>query len=151
MARFYSRKKGKSGSKKPLQDRKLTWIRYKKKEVEILVIKLAKEGHSQSKIGLILRDTYGVPDVKSITGKRISQILKDRNQQSEIPEDLLSLMRKYVAVKKHIEDNHKDETAKRGLELTNSKIKRLVKYYKKSGRLAADWKYNPENIRMYVE
>ena len=48
-------------------------------------------------------------------------------------------------------ENRKDQTAKRGLELTNSKIQRLVKYYKSSGKLAADWKYDSKKMRFYVE
>ena len=66
---MYSRKKGKSGSTKPIKKAKKTWIRYSGKEIEQLVVKLAKAGNSMSKIGVILRDTYGVPDVKLIPSK----------------------------------------------------------------------------------
>ena len=49
------------------------------KEVESLVLKLAKSEKKSAQIGLMLRDTYGIPSVKAITGKRINQILKDNN------------------------------------------------------------------------
>ena len=52
---------------------------------------------------------------------------------------------------KHMTKNHKDTTALRGIQLTESKIKRLVKYYKRSGRLPEDWKYEPDKIRLYLE
>ena len=71
MARMHSRKKGKSGSKKPLKKVKKVWLRYSDKEVEQLIIKLAKQGNTQSKIGIMLRDTYGVPDVKIILNKKL--------------------------------------------------------------------------------
>ena len=71
MARMHSRKKGKSGSKKPV-NKTYTWMSYKPKEIELLVLKLAKEGKSASEAGIILRDTYGIPDIKSITKKSVS-------------------------------------------------------------------------------
>ena len=42
-------------------------------------------------------------------------------------------------------------TSKRGLQLTQSKIMRLIKYYKKNKRLAADWKFSPDRLKMYLE
>lgn len=151
MARMYSRNKGKSGSSKPLVDKKLTWMSYKSKEVEMLVAKLAKEGKTSSQVGLFLRDTYGIPDVKKITGESITQIMARRDLAPVLPEDLLALMRKSVAVQKHFESNKKDMTSKRGIQLTDAKIRRLVKYYKRTNKLPADFKYNSSNLRMYLE
>jgi len=151
MAKMHSRKKGKSGSKRPLKPSKPTWLRYNPKEIEMLVIKLAKEGKTSSEIGLVLRDTYGVPDVKSLTGKSISQMLAEKKLTPELPDDLIALMKKSIAIRKHLEANKKDEAAKRGLLLTESKIRRLLKYYKRIGRLAVDWKYDPAKLKMYTE
>lgn len=117
----------------------------------MLVIKLAKEGKTSSEIGLVLRDTYGVPDVKSLTGKSISQMLAEKKLTPELPDDLIALMKKSIAIRKHLEANKKDEAAKRGLLLTESKIRRLLKYYKRIGRLAVDWKYDPAKLKMYTE
>ena len=150
MARMHSRKRGKSGSKKPLKKTVPVWLTYKANEVELLIAKLAKEGKSSSEIGTILRDTYGVPDVMTLCKKKISDILKEKNLAQELPEDLTALIRKLVAIRKHMEANRKDQTAKRGLQLTDSKIRRLVKYYKKSSRLAIGWKYDPERIRLLI-
>ena len=135
MARKYSRSKGKAGSKRPARKTLPTWVRYKPKEVELLIVKLAKDGKTPSQIGLFLRDTYGIPDVKRLTKKKITSVLEERKLLKEIPEDLMSAIRKSVLVRKHLEENKKDQTAKRGLELAESKIRGLIKYYKKTGKL----------------
>jgi small subunit ribosomal protein S15 len=151
MARMYSRKKGKAGSTKPLRKTAPSWVRYGAKEIEMLIIKLAKEGNAPSKIGLILRDNYGIPLSKQITGKKITRILKEKNLLQKFPEDLLALIKRSIAVRKHLEKNSKDETAVRGLTLTENKIKALAKYYKKIKKLPVDWKYEPKKIRLYLE
>jgi small subunit ribosomal protein S15 len=147
---MHSRAKGKSSSKKPVKKSVSSWVRYKPKEAELLIVKLAKDGKSSSHIGLILRDTYGIPDVKTLMKKKISRILKEKKLLHEIPEDLMFLMKKAIAVKKHLEANHKDTTANRGLQLTESKINRLTKYYKKTGKLPREWKYEPDRLRLYI-
>ena len=43
MARMHSRKRGKAGSKKPMKKVLPLWVRYKAKELELLIVKLAKE------------------------------------------------------------------------------------------------------------
>lgn len=151
MARMHSRKKGKSRSTKPSDPKKPAWLTQNAKETELLIMKHAKEGKSASQIGLFLRDEYGIPSVKIVTGKTISQILEEKNASPELPDDLMALIRRAVFIKKHLEANHKDMTAKRGLQLTESKIKRLADYYKDSKRLSMDWKYDPERIKLYVE
>ena len=150
MARMHSRKKGKSGSKHPPRMSPPPWVEYKKEEVEALVVKLGKEGVSSSLIGLILRDQYGIPDVKLITGKKITEILEDNGMKPKYPEDLLNLIRKAVRIRKHLEENKKDYHSKRGLELTESKIKRLVKYYRRTKKLPEDWRYDPEKAALIV-
>ncbi|MFH1505842.1 MAG: 30S ribosomal protein S15 [archaeon] len=150
MARMHSRKKGVSGSKRPAKKSVPSWSKYKSKEIELLIVKYAKEGKKPSQIGLYLRDEYGIPDVTLITKKTISDILRDKKLLEEIPEDLMALIRKAVLIKKHLEENHKDMPAKRGMQLTESKIRRLVKYYKRTNKLPADWKYDPEKIKLYI-
>ncbi|RLE38734.1 30S ribosomal protein S15 [Candidatus Woesearchaeota archaeon] len=150
MARMHSRAKGKSSSKKPVES-KASWVRYKPKEMEIIIQRLGKEGKSAAQIGLIMRDVYGIPDIKKLTGKRISKILSDKGLLPELPDDLLALIRKSVKIRKHLEANHKDQPSIRGLTLTESKIFRLVKYYKRSGRLPSDWKYDPKQVKILAE
>jgi len=150
MARMHSGAKGKSGSKKPGVKTAPSWMRYNAKEVEVLVAKLGKDKYSSSMIGMILRDKYGVPDVKLVTKKTIMQILKEKKQAPEIPEDLISLIKSNVSLRKHLETNKKDQVAKRGLILNDSKIRRLVKYYIQTEKLPADWKYDPERFKILV-
>lgn len=149
MARMHSRKKGKSGSKKPVK-KNVEWVEYKPKEVEDLVLKYAKQGMQSAKIGIILRDQYGIPSVKLITKKTISQILKDNGVYSKIPEDLFNLLKRSVELRKHLEKNKKDYQSYRGLELTESKIRRLAKYYIRRGILPQGWKYDPEKAKLLI-
>ena len=151
MARMHSRAKGISGSKKPLKKTLTTWVRYKPKEVELLIGKMAKDGKTSSEIGLVLRDTYGIPDVKTLTGKNITKILAEKKLTAEVPEDLRALIKKAAMIRKHMEDNKQDKPALRGLQLTESKINRLVKYYKGTGRLPIKWKYDPRKASTYLE
>ncbi|MBT6774582.1 30S ribosomal protein S15 [Candidatus Woesearchaeota archaeon] len=150
MARMHSRDKGKSGSTKPAK-KIPSWAPYKEKEVEKLVIKFSKAGKSTSEIGMILRDAYGINSVKALTSKKVNQILEENGLVKILPEDLLNLIRKMVDVKAHFDKNRQDMTSKRGLQLTQSKIMRLIKYYKKNKRLAADWKFSPDRLKMYLE
>ena len=90
MAKMHSRKRGRSGSKKPLHKTKPSWLRMKEKELELLIVKLAKEGKSSSVIGLELRDSYGIPDVKTVTGKRIQEILKEKGHEQLAIESALA-------------------------------------------------------------
>tara|TARA_Y100000310_G_C20571076_1_gene758070 strand:- start:804 stop:1256 length:453 start_codon:yes stop_codon:yes gene_type:complete len=147
MAKMHSRVKGKSGSKKPLNSKVPKWAR-KAKDVETLVVKLSKQGMISAQVGLVLRDSYGVPSVKLITGKSITQILSDNKINSELPEDLKNLIKRAIQIRKHLENNNKDKVSKRGLQLTESKIRRLQKYYKERGVLASDWNYNPEKAQL---
>jgi len=151
MGRMHSRAKGKSGSKKPIKKTTPSWVKYTPKEVELLVIKYAKEEMKGSVIGLHLRDQYGIPSVKTVTGKTISQILKEKKLEPELPEDLMALIKKSVLLTKHQEENKKDQSSKRGLQLTNSKIRRLVKYYKETKKLPMDWSYDPARFKMYAQ
>jgi small subunit ribosomal protein S15 len=150
MARMYSRKKGKSKSRKP-ETNSATWVTYSDKEVEKLVLKYQKVGHSSSEIGIVLRDKYGIGDVKTITGKRINKILEEKGVVRKLPEDILNLIKRMVALKAHLDKNKKDQAAKRGLLLTDSKIRRLSKYYIKSKKLPKDWKLNRDRLKMYLE
>jgi small subunit ribosomal protein S15 len=151
MARMHSRAKGKSGSHKPVKKVTPSWLKYSPKEVELLVVKYAKEEMKASVIGLHLRDQYGIPSVKTVTGKSISQILKEKKLEPELPEDLMALIRKSVLLTKHMAENKKDYSSKRGLFLTNSKIRRLTKHYKKTKKLPQDWSYDPERFKMYAQ
>lgn len=150
MARMHSRAKGKSGSKKPAK-RIPSWAPYKGKDVEKLVVKYAKTGKSTSEVGMILRDKYGINSVKALTGKSVGAIIAENNVGKKLPDDILALIQKMISAKQHFEHNKQDMTAKRGMQLTESKIRRLTKYYKREGILPADWSLDMERLKMYLE
>lgn len=151
MARMHSRKKGKSGSTRPMKTSPPTWVDYSPKELDALIVKLAKKGESPSRIGTILRDQHGVPLIKTMNRKKITQILTENGVKPEIPEDLMNLLRRAVDLNRHNTANHKDMSSKRGMQLTEAKIRRLANYYKRTGRLPEDWKYNLDQAKLIVK
>ena len=125
---------------------KPSWLNYTKEEVEKLIIKLAKKGSTQSNIGLILRDQYGIPDVKFFNLR-----IKDVVEKKEIPEDLFNLLKKVVVMYNHLEANKKDKKGKHRIQLIESKIRRLAKYYKRKNVLPSDWKYDIKKVKLIVK
>ena len=140
MARMHARKRGKSSSKHPVERIHPEWS-LKPEEIEEKIIKLAEEGKPPAMIGLILRDVYGVPDVKAALGKKLSKVLAEHGLAPEIPEDLSNLIERRNNLKKHLEKHPKDLHNRRRLQLIEAKINRLVKYYKREGRLPEKWSY----------
>ncbi len=133
--------KGKSHQIRPVSKRPPSWCKYQPEEVEALVIKLAKEGNSTSRIGTILRDQYSIPLAKPITGKTITKILKEVQLAPTIPEDLANLMKKAGSLGAHYEKNRTDLHNKRALQIIEAKIHKLSRYYKRIGILPKNWKY----------
>jgi len=109
-------------------------------DVEEHVCKLAKKGLTPSQIGVILRDSSGIPAVKSVTGSKILRLLKKNGLAPEIPEDLYMLIKKAVSVRKHMERNRADKDSKFRLILIRSRIHRLARYYRTTRKLHAAWK-----------
>lgn len=144
------RKKGKSHSTRPANPIVPKWVTYDPEELEEIIVDLARKGYSPSVIGVILRDQFGVPLVKPILGKTVTQVLKERCISMVVPEDLFRLMDKAVNLRRHVSEHPKDTHAKKGLIDLESKIRRLVNYYKKVGELPPDWQYNPEQAKLIV-
>ena len=140
------KEKGKSHSTRPVSKRPPVWCRYQPEEVEALVIKLTKEGYNANMIGIILRDQYGIPLVKAITGKSITQIQREAGLAPPIPIDLDSLLKKAARIRAHLEKNRNDLYNKRSLQLVESKIRRLAEYYKKEGILPENWRYEARTM-----
>ena len=92
-------------------------------------------------IGTILRDQHAVPDVRLVTGERISETLERNGVGGKYPEDMMNLMRQALRMIDHLNSNHKDLHNRRQLELTESRIRRLAKYYIGTGKLDSDWTY----------
>jgi small subunit ribosomal protein S15 len=133
--------KGKSHPIRPVSKRPPSWCKYQPEEVESLIVKLAKEGNSPSRIGTILRDQYAVPLAKPIIGKRVMKVLKENNLAPSMPEDLASLLKKAESLALHLEKNRTDLYNRRALQLIEAKIHKLSRYYKHKGILPSGWKY----------
>ncbi|KAL0304155.1 UNVERIFIED_CONTAM: 40S ribosomal protein S13 [Sesamum radiatum] len=101
-----------------------SWLKISSQDVEDNICKFAKRGMTPSQIGVILRDSHG-----------IAQALHQK-----IPEDLYHLIKKAVAIRKHLERNRKDKDSKFRLILVESRIHRLARYYKKTKKLPPVWK-----------
>ena len=139
-----SKIKGKSHSMRPVESGAPKWVKATSEEVESLIIEFAKKGIPPSQIGVILRDQYGIPLAKQITGKKVCETLSEKNLAPDIPEDLFNLIKHASRIRRHLEEHPKDMSSKRGLQLLESKINRLAKYYTSVGKLPHDWKYSPE-------
>ncbi len=151
MSRMHSGGKGRSGSSKPGVSEAPGWSASDKTDVEDLIVSLAREGHSTAMIGTILRDQHAVPDARLVTGERISHTLSRNGITNKYPEDMMNLMRRALSLIDHLDGNSKDLHNRRQLELCESKIRRLAKYYKNTGKLNEDWVYKQDQLRLMVE
>lgn len=127
------------------------WSTLSSEEVEELVVKLAKDGKQSATIGLVLRDQYAVPDVRAATGRSITHIMAENDLAPQVPEDLRNLMRRALTLREHLRDNRRDKHNARGLQLMESRIRKLVKYYKRKGTLPYEWKYSEQTAKLLVE
>ncbi|EMS61682.1 putative calcium-binding protein CML7 [Triticum urartu] len=120
MGRMHSRGKGISSSALPYKRTPPSWVKTAVADVDELITKAAKKGQMPSQIGVLLRDQHGLAP--------------------EIPEDLYFLIKKAVAIRKHLERNRKDKDSKFRLILVESRIHRLARYYKRTKKLPPTWK-----------
>ncbi|GAA5908749.1 hypothetical protein JCM5296_005759, partial [Sporobolomyces johnsonii] len=98
-----------AGSALPYKRSAPRWLKISAEEVKEHIFKLARKGLTPSQIGVILRDSHGVAQVKSVTGNKILRILKTNGLAPQIPEDLYHLIKKAVQVRKHLERNRHDK------------------------------------------
>jgi small subunit ribosomal protein S15 len=150
MARLHTRKRGASKSRKPAVKTVPTWVKLSKDEIISLVDKLAREGKTPAAIGQVLRDQYGIPSAKVMTGKRVVKIMEEKGSAPQYPADLMALIRRAVGMHKHLKANKKDTHNTQKLSHVEAKIKRLVKYYR-GNKLPADWKYDPAKAELLVK
>ncbi|RYC54404.1 hypothetical protein CHU98_g11805 [Xylaria longipes] len=93
MGRLHSKGKGISASALPYSRAPPSWSKATPASVEENIIKLARKGATPSQIGVVLRDSHGIAQVKAVTGNKILRILKSNGLAPELPEDLYS---KYI-------------------------------------------------------
>ena len=127
------------------------WVPINATDIEELIVKMAKDGQTSARIGLVLRDQYGVPNVKLATGRTVTEIMTEKGVSPALPEDLSNLMRRAISLNVHLRENRGDISNKRGLQLIESKIRRLERYYKRNGVLPADWKYSLKTAELMLK
>ncbi|HVY01224.1 MAG TPA: hypothetical protein VHA12_00475 [Candidatus Nanoarchaeia archaeon] len=88
------------------------WMKMSAKEVEKLIVDLAKQGNTPEKIGLILRDKHGIPKAK-LVGKKISQVLKEAGITYDTLKNVQE--KRISALDNHIKAHKHDTSAKRSL------------------------------------
>ena len=131
---MHTRRRGSSGSDKPVADEPPEWSDVDNEAIEKRVVELREQGHDPSVIGLKLRDEgvtgTPIPDVQLATGKKVTEILEEHDAAPDLPEDLRNLMERAVRLREHLEENPQDHQNKRALQNTEAKIRRLVSYYR---------------------
>merc|ERR1712146_192473 len=113
------------------------------------MVKMAKRGSSPSQIGVVLRDSFGIPQIKGVTGSKILRILKVNGAAPTIPEDLYHLIKKAVNVRKHIEKFRADRDGKFRLILIESRIHRLARYYRIAKARPPTWRYQSKKAETF--
>lgn len=151
MSRIHSSNRGKASSRRPYPATLPSWVPLDKEEVEEEVLRLAKAGTPPAQIGLALRDTFGVPSTRLLTGKRLAAFLAEKGVKPAVPEDMAALLKRVVHLQAHLERHPRDLSNRRGINLIESKIRRLAHYYKRTGELPADWHYSSETAALMVQ
>jgi small subunit ribosomal protein S15 len=128
-----------------------SWVTMSASEIEEVIVKMAKNGQASAMIGLVLRDQYGVPDIKLATGKTVTEIMKEKGVASALPEDISNLMRRAISLNVHLRKNPGDVSNRRGLNLIEAKIRRLEHYYKDNGVLPENWKYSLSTAELMLK
>jgi small subunit ribosomal protein S13e len=73
MGRMHSNGKGISSSTIPYSRNAPAWLKTTPEQVVDQICKLAKKGATPSQIGVVLRDSHGIAQVRIVTGKTGSQ------------------------------------------------------------------------------
>jgi len=141
MARIHSHRHGKSHQTRPPSKSTPAWVTTTADEARTVILKLAKDGVSPSRIGQTLRDDYGVPLVRPLMGKSLGRVLVEGKAAPKVPQDLQDLIERAQRVQKHLQGHKSDRKNVHSLELVEAKIYRLSKYYKEKGILPSDFKY----------
>jgi small subunit ribosomal protein S15 len=114
-------------------------------------VKLAKGGMNSAQVGTVLRDSYGVPSVRAVTGTRLSDLLAANGVKPDLPEDLQALLKRVVHLQRHLVTHPKDLSNRRGLNLMESRIRRLAHYYRQRKLLPENWSYTSAGAVLQVE
>lgn len=110
--------------------KKPVWLKYTKEEIKEIILNLIKKTPelTSEKIGLILRDNYGIPKTK-LYGIKIGAILKEDNLYKNPETENVS--KKIKKLESYLEKNKQDKKAKRSLIIKKARLKKIAEYLKK--------------------
>jgi small subunit ribosomal protein S15 len=111
---------------------KPVWLKMSEKDLKEIIAKLAKEYDQPAKIGLILRDQYGVPSTK-VYGKKLAEYLREFGLEANGIE-LKNAQKKMDTMKKHLEKNITDRRTKHKFQGAQSRVNVLSRYFKKKSK-----------------
>lgn len=113
--------KDKKALKKPI------WLKYTEEEVKQIILRIVEKepAITSEKIGLILRDNYGIPKTK-MYGFSISDVLKEAGKYENPNQKNLS--KKVEKLEKHLSKNKGDKKTGRSLILSKAKLKKVDDY-----------------------
>jgi ribosomal protein S15P/S13E len=107
---------------------KPVWLKYTEEEVKAIILKLADKGMTAEKIGLELRDRYGIPKAR-LYGFKIKDILKEADKYQEpTTQNLRTKLDKIIS---HFKKNKQDKRTGRALIITKAKLKKREDYDRK--------------------
>ncbi|HTT15438.1 MAG TPA: 30S ribosomal protein S15 [Thermoplasmata archaeon] len=151
MSRIHSGHKGRAGSHRPYPLTKPEWVTATTEEIVTQAVQMSKSGLLAARIGQTLRDGYGVPSTRAVTGKRLGALLAEHGAKPEIPDDLQALLKRVVHLQHHLDAHPKDLANRRGLTLMESRIRRLARYYRQHHRIPESWRYSAAGAALQVE
>ena len=151
MSRIHSGHRGRAASHRPYPAVLPSWVPLDTDEVVEEALKLVKGGASVAQAGMALRDSFGVPSTRLLTGKKLTPVLRERGVAPQLPEDLAALLRRVVHLQQHLEKHPADLSNRRGLTLIEARIRRLARYYRQRKVLPADWHYTAATAALQVE
>jgi ribosomal protein S15P/S13E len=110
-------------SEKPL------WLKYTQEEVKAIIIKLANKGLTAEKIGLVLRDQYGIPKI-SLLNLKMKKVLEEKEKYQE--PNIINLKNQVNKIIEHTKRHNHDQVARRALIINKSQLKKREDYQKES-------------------
>ncbi|MCL4365159.1 30S ribosomal protein S15 [Candidatus Marsarchaeota archaeon] len=153
MARMHTGKHGKSKSKKPVvgTGSRPEGLKLSNDEITKLIVDYAKQGKHQALIGQMLKEKHNVPYIRQIFNKRLYAVLNENGFRAEIPQDLMDLLKRAITLRRHLERNHNDAHNKTSLGRVEAKIWRLSNYYRRTGAMPSNWKYDPVKVALLIK
>jgi len=112
-------------SKTEQKTEKPIWLKYTEEEVKAIIHKLSNQGLTAEKIGLYLRDQYGIPTIK-LYGIKIKDVLEEKGKYQE--PNIINLEAKIQKIIEHYKKNKQDKNAERSLIISKAKLKKRKEY-----------------------